>query len=98
MIYFHKTYQNVTGINNRKHYGHRIHKHCHFQNFTEINNINEIICVDKPSTIMQSNGFTPEELEQIREIILRPFLQTGGRKKHYRKTKKYYKKRKIPHK
>ena len=98
LIFFHKTIQNPNipnkdKNNNIKSYGNIEHIKCYFKQKSKITNTNNIICIDEKSKIMKTAGFGNEELNQIHEIILRPFMPHGGRKlkrrRHTKKNKKY---------
>jgi len=75
IIYFHKTIQHLT--NNQD--GFREHKNCYFQDNTNIQSINNIVCLDKDETIM---GRTFSEFDKtiLRQIMKRPFDKRGGKK------------------
>lgn len=106
LIFFHKTTQNITlpvkdKNNNTKSIGNSEHTNCYFKQYTKIDNTNNIICIDAESRIMKTSNFNVEELNQINEIISRPFIKHGGiknfikrnftNKRKYKQTKMSYK-------
>jgi hypothetical protein len=80
IIYFHKTIQHLT--NNQD--GFREHKNCYFQDNTNIQSINNIVCLDKDETIM-GRAFTEFDKTILRQIMKRPFEKRGGKKFRNRK-------------
>lgn len=83
LIYFHKTIQHpetIDGKMDKQLRGKFEHIECHFQDNTQIRDINNIVCIDKDEHTM---GSLFSELDKlfINEIISRPFLKLrGGRK------------------
>lgn len=80
IIYFHKTIQHLT-INED---GFREHKNCYFQDNTNIESINNIVCLDKDETIM-GRAFSDFDKTILRQILKRPFENRGGKKTRNRK-------------
>lgn len=86
-IYFHKTIQ-VPSTNNM--IGHIKHKSCKFNNNITIDNVYYIICNPEKelNTKTMESSFLLNELEQIREIISRPFKHHRGGKRRTLKKRK----------
>jgi len=82
IIYFHKTIQHLIDNEN----GVREHKNCYFQDNTNIENINNIVCLDKDKTIMGS-AFFEFDKTILRKIMKRPFEKRGGKKFHRKNTR-----------
>lgn len=80
IIYFHKTIQHLT-INQD---GVREHKKCYFQDNTNIQSINNIVCLDKDETVM-GRAFTEFDKTILRQIMKKPFEKRGGKKSRNRK-------------
>ena len=80
IIYFHKTIQHLT--NNQD--GFREHKNCYFQDNTNIESINNIVCLDKDETVM-GRAFSEFDKTILRQIMKRPFENRGGKKFRNRK-------------
>jgi hypothetical protein len=80
IIYFHKTIQHL--INNQD--GFREHKNCYFQDNTNIESINNIVCLDKDETVM-GRAFSEFDKTILRQIMKRPFEKRGGKKSRNRK-------------
>jgi hypothetical protein len=80
IIYFHKTIQHLT--NNQD--GFREHKNCYFQDNTNIESINNIVCLDKDDTVM-GRAFSEFDKTILRQIMKRPFENRGGKKFRNRK-------------
>jgi len=81
IIYFHKTIQHLTNIQD----GFREHKKCYFQDNTNIQSINNIVCLDTDKTIM-GRAFSEFDKTILRQIMKRPFENRGGKKSRNRKT------------
>lgn len=94
LIFFHKTIQEYINMPNNTNLniplGYNIHKHCHFQDNTPITNINNIVCLDNDHTVM---GRVLDSLDKIllNEIMRRPFISNGGKRKTKRNNKIKYK-------
>ena len=84
LIYFHKTYQHILDISNNttnNYKGYRTHQPCFFQDNIEIKSIKNIICIQTNLKYMGIQ-FNTYELEQLNEIIKRPFGVVGGKIKN----------------
>jgi hypothetical protein len=73
VVYFHKTIQNhVTGGKEPK--------RCYFENELYMQDVKQVICIEKTNGIMSTEFKNPHELVIIEEILRRPFIRTmsGG--------------------
>lgn len=86
IIYFHKTIQ----VPKEDNIGHSEHNFCRFNNGISIDDVFNIICLPESEETTgirtMETTFSPNELQQIRDIIYKPFISEGkGRKTRRRK-------------
>jgi len=74
VIFFHKTEQFVEDDNEN---GVKSHNKCYFEDNLRIDEVKNIICIQENNAFMEKK-YTKIELEQITEIISKPFRKTAG--------------------